>query len=286
MTRARSLRELLAAEDILVAPGAYDAWSARLVDLAGFQAAYMTGYGAAASVLAMPDLGIMTGTEMVSQATRMADAITIPLIADADNGFGEVLNVQRAVREYERGGVAAIQLEDQVSPKRCGHMESKRVLPREQMVRHVKAAVAARRDPDMVIIARTDARTVVDFDEALRRGELYAEAGADVLFIESPLDDGELVKVCETFKGIPLIANMAPGCKTPYHAFQDLQAMGFAMVIYPIDTLLAATSAVMEALASIRENGRLKPEQVKVDWNDFNRIMNLEAYVATENALR
>ena len=285
MTRARRLRELLAAKTILVAPGAYDAWSARLIEMSGFPAVYMTGYGASASLLAMPDLGLMTGSEMASQAKRLADAVKVPLIADADNGFGDVLNVQRTVREYERAGVAAIQLEDQVSPKKCGHMENKQLVDAMQMVRNVRAATAAREDPDTVIIARTDARTVAGFDEALRRADLYLSAGADLLFVESPLSDEELVGICDRFKGVPLLANMAPGCKTPYHTAGELEAMGFSLVIYPIDTLLAATSAVLLTLEHLRVDGRTPDSLISVDFKRFNELMGLQGYVDMSDAL-
>jgi 2-methylisocitrate lyase-like PEP mutase family enzyme len=281
MTRASRLRELLRSDSILVAPGAYDAWSARLVEQAGFASVYMTGFGAAASCLGMPDLGLMTATEMGSQAKRLSDAIRVPLIADADNGFGDVLNVQRTVRDYERAGVAAIQLEDQVSPKKCGHMENKQLVDTSQMVRNVKAALAAREDADTVIIARTDARSVNGLDDAYRRADAYASAGADVIFVESPLSDEELVGICKRFAGLRLMANMAPGCKTPYHTAAELGDMGFSLVIYPIDTLLAATSAMVRSLEHLRTHGKTPDELVDVDWGRFNQLMDLPRYVET-----
>lgn len=285
MTRSRRLRQILSSGSIVVAPGAFDAWSARLVELAGFQAVYMTGYGASASLLAMPDLGLMAANEMVGQAKRLADAVTVPLIADADNGFGDVLNVQRTMREYERAGVAAIQIEDQVSPKRCGHMENKQIVSSEQMVRNIKAAVAARQDKDVVIIARTDARTVVDFDEALRRADAYAKAGADLLFVESPLSDKELEGICRRFEGIPLLANMAPGCKTPYHSAAELQEIGFSLVIYPIDTLLTATGIMIQTLEHLRTSGKVPDGLLTVDFPKFNELMGLRKYIETAESL-
>jgi 2,3-dimethylmalate lyase len=285
VTRARRLRQLLSSGSIVVAPGAFDAWSARLIELAGFQAVYMTGFGASASLLAMPDLGLMAATEMVGQAKRLSDAVTVPVIADADNGFGDVLNVQRTMREYERAGVAAIQIEDQVSPKRCGHMENKQIVSTEQMVRNIKAAVAAREDKDLVIIARTDSRTVVDFDEALRRADAYAKAGADLLFVESPLSDKELQDICQRFKGIPLLANMAPGCKTPYHSASELQEIGFSLVIYPIDTLLTATGTMMQTLEHLRTAGKVPDGSLTVDFPKFNELMGLRKYIDTAQSL-
>ena len=222
---------------------------------------------------------------MADQAKRLADAVKVPLIADADNGFGDVLNVQRTVREYERAGVAAIQLEDQVSPKKCGHMENKQLVDATQMVRNIRAATAAREDPDTVLIARTDARTVIGFDEALRRADLYLSAGADLLFVESPLSDEELLGICDRFKGVPLLANMAPGCKTPYHTAGELEAMGFSLVIYPIDTLLAATSAVLRTLEHLRVDGRTPDSLISIDFKRFNELMGLQGYVDISDKL-
>jgi len=271
---------MLASGSIVVAPGAYDAWSARLVQLAGFEAVYMTGYGTAASRLAMPDLGLITASEMVDQARRLADAVQVPLIADADNGFGDVLNVQRTVRDYERAGVAAIQIEDQAFPKRCGHMKDKQLVEPGQMVRQIKAAIAARTNADLVVIARTDARSVNGLDEALRRGEAYLRAGADMLFVESPYTDAELAVICRRFAGVPLLANMSRGGWTPYHTPAELQAIGFSLVIYPINTLLAATGAALHALKELKE-GTGVPAPEPLDFQTLNALLDLPRYFAT-----
>lgn len=273
------LRDLLKEGRIVVAPGAYDAWSARLVEHAGFKAVYMTGFGASASVLGMPDLGLMTATEMAHQASRLADAVSVPVIADADTGFGNSLNIRRTVRLYEKAGVAAIQIEDQVSPKKCGHMENKQVVEKGEMTERLRTAATARSDGSLVIIARTDARAVHGLDEALRRGEAYLAAGADALFIEAPQSDEELQKVCETFRGVPLVANVVEGGKTPYHSAEELQEMGFALAIFPISGLLAATRAVMDALDEIASLGRLSGRTLHVDFKTFNRVMDLESYL-------
>src|SRR6266851_8100264 len=181
------LRELLAQPDLLVAPGAYDALSARLIAQAGFQAVYMTGFGTAASVLGQPDVGLLTMSEMVSRASALATVTgDLPLIADADTGYGNPINVRRTIHEYERAGVAGLHIEDQVWPKKCGHMESKQVIPMDEMAQKVRAAVDARQDHDFVIIARTDANAVHGLEDALRRGKAYHKAGADVIFIEAP----------------------------------------------------------------------------------------------------
>lgn len=273
------MRKRLAQPQILVAPGAYDAWSARLVERAGFEAVYMTGFGAAASLLGVPDLGLVTATEMADHAARLAAAVSVPVIADADTGFGDALNIRRTVQRYESAGAAAIQLEDQVAPKRCGHMEDKRVVDTPEMVRRLRAAVGARRDPATVILARTDARAVHGLDEALRRGEAYLTAGADALFIEAPQTQAELERVARAFRGVPLLANMVEAGKTPYRSAAELEALGFALVIFPVSLLLAATHAVARALAELRRHGRLAGETPIVDFNRFNELMGLEDYL-------
>src|SRR3984893_18474878 len=193
------LRQLLAGPNLLVAPGAYDALSARLIAQDGFPAAYMTGLGTAASVLGQPDVGLLTMSEMVARASALASVIgDLPLIADADTGYGNPINVRRTVHEYERAGVAAIHIEDQVWPKKCGHMEGKQVIPLDEMVQKIRAAVDARQDPDFVVIARTDANAVYGLEDALRRGQAYREAGADVIFIEAPRSMEELRAIAQT----------------------------------------------------------------------------------------
>jgi carboxyvinyl-carboxyphosphonate phosphorylmutase len=252
---APRLRELLAAGTPVVAPGAYDALSARLIELAGFDAVYMTGFGTAASLLGRPDVGLLTQTEMVDNARRLAAAVDVPLISDADTGYGNPINVVRTVQEFERAGVAAIHLEDQVSPKRCGHMTGKQVIPAEDMVAKLRAAVAARTDPDFVLIARTDARAVEGLDAALDRGRRYVEAGADVLFVEAPETEAEIERVADTFRGTPLLFNWAEGGRTPPVSLERLTELGFAIVIFPVGALLAATTGVVDLLRTIREQG-------------------------------
>ena len=201
---------------------AYDAWSARLVEKAGFPAVYLTGYGVSASLIGMPDIGLVSMGEMAAQARYMVSAINVPVIADADNGYGNTLNVMRIVQEYEQAGIAAIQLEDQVMPKRCGHMEGKQVLPKEEMVAKVRAAVQARKG-EMVIIARTDARAVIGFDDAIDRAQAYAEAGADVIFFEAPQSVEEMKTVAATIKK-PLLANMVEK-ETPLLTGKELEEL-------------------------------------------------------------
>ena len=253
--RAR-LRELLAAGPPLVAPGAYDALSARLVEQAGFDAVYMTGFGTTASLIGRPDVGLLGGSEMVDNARRLAAAVDVPVIADADTGYGNALNVVRTVQLYEQAGVAGIQLEDQVMPKKCGHMSGKALIGADEMAGKVRAAVAARRDPDLVVIARTDAVAVSGVDDALDRARAYADAGADLLFVEAPTSAADIERVAQELAGVaPLVLNWAEGGRTPPLSLQQMAELGFALVIYPIGTLLAATAGMRSLLATLRRDG-------------------------------
>ena len=252
---ATSLRRRLEAGEMVLAPGCYDALGARLVEEAGFSAAYMTGFGSSASQLGRPDVGLMTLHEMVDNARRIAQAVDIPVIADADTGYGNPINVIRTVHEYEAAGVSAIHLEDQVTPKKCGHMEGKQVVPAAEMAAKVAAAVAARRSPEFLIIARTDARAVEGLEAALQRARIYREAGADVLFVEAPRSTEEIETVARTFPDVPLLFNYAEGGKTPAVTHAFLLELGFRLVIFPLTILLAATGAIRSALARIRADG-------------------------------
>jgi carboxyvinyl-carboxyphosphonate phosphorylmutase len=253
--RAR-LRELLAAPAPLLAPGAYDALSARLVEQAGFDAVYMTGFGTTASLIGRPDVGLLSGAEMVDNARRIAAAVDVPVIADADTGYGNALNVVRTVQLYEQAGVAGIQLEDQVMPKKCGHMSGKALIGVDEMAGKVHAAAAARRDPDLVIVARTDAVAVHGLDDAIGRARAYAEAGADVLFVEAPTSEADIERVATELSGLaPLVFNWAEGGRTPPLSLERMTELGFSLVIYPIGTLLAATAAMRSLLATLRRDG-------------------------------
>ncbi len=259
---ARRLRELLKRPTPILAPGAFDALSARVVESAGFDAVYMTGFGSSASLLGQPDVGLLTGNEMMDNARRIAQAINVPLIADADTGYGNPLNVIRTVREYERAGIAAMHIEDQVSPKKCGHMDRKRVIPVEEMVAKIRAAVEARSDDGddgddgIVIIARTDARAIEGLDAALDRAERYRDAGADVLFVEAPQSMEEIEEIARRLRDTPLLHNWAEGGqKTPHVPLKELSPLGYKIIIYPISLLLAATQAMRAAAAQIREEG-------------------------------
>ena len=252
----RRLRELLAGPGPLIAPGAYDALTARLVEQAGFDVVYMTGFGATAGLTGRPDVGLLTGTEMVDNARRIAAAVDVPVIADADTGYGNAVNVVRTVQLYEQAGVAGLHLEDQVSPKKCGHMAGKQVIPGEEMTGKIRAAVAARRDPDLVLIARTDAAAVEGLDGAIARARSYAAAGADLLFVEAPTSAEAIAQVARELAGVaPLVFNGAEGGRTPLLSRDRLAELGFALVLYPIGTLLAATAGVQALLRTLRRDG-------------------------------
>jgi len=252
---AARLRALLESGQTIVAPGAFDPLAARLVEEAGFPAVYMTGFGTSAALIGRPDVGLLTMTEMAASAGRIADCVDIPVIADADTGYGNPLNVIRTVGAYEAAGVAGIHIEDQVAPKKCGHMEGKLVIPAPEMMAKVRAAVEARTQPEFVIIARTDARAVEGLEQALARARSYREAGADVLFIEALVSEAEVEEAARAFPGVPLLFNWAEGGKTPPVGLARLTELGYRIVIFPISTLLAATAAMRAVLAEIARSG-------------------------------
>ena len=284
MSRSKVLRNLLADNHILMAPGAYDAWSARLIEAAGFPVVYMTGYGVSASTLGRPDIGLISFQEMLTAARNICACTTVPVIADADNGYGSTLNVVRTVREYENAGVSGIQLEDQVMPKRCGHMEGKQVIPKEEMVAKLRAAAYARQDPDTVLIARTDAVAVNGYEDAIDRAIAYRDAGADVIFVEA-MQTHEQVQNAAARVGAPLMANMVEHGKTPLDTAENLFAMGFRIAIYPVAPLYAATKAVESMLRVLKEREDLVPcMEYEVDFPSFNRMIGLDELRALEKS--
>lgn len=273
------LRELLTREQIIIAPGVYDGLTARLVEEAGFEAMYMTGAGISFTRLGQPDLGLLALMEMVQQAAYIAGATTLPVIADGDTGYGNAINVQRTIREYERAGVAAIQLEDQAFPKRCGHLAGKELITAEEMAGKIRAARAARQDADFVIIARTDARSVLGLDAALRRADIYLEAGADVLFIESPYSEEELQTVAEAFLDVPLLANMVEGGNTPSLSAADLQEMGYKIVIFPNSLTRRFAQAGLELLQTLRREGTTGPLLDRMlSFTQINELFDIERF--------
>ena len=248
------MRKLLQAPEPTLAPGAYDALSARLIEAAGFPAVYMTGFGTAASLFGRPDVGLLGMSEMVANAHRIVEAVGVPVIADADTGYGNPINVIRTVHEYEQAGVAAIHIEDQLAPKKCGHMEGKQLVSAEDMIAKLRAAVAAR-GSDLLLIARTDARAVEGLDHALTRAKQYRDAGADIIFFEAPQSQAEIETVARQLADVPLLFNWAEGGKTPPVSYSYLRELGFRIIIFPIGALLAATRGIRELLAVIRSDG-------------------------------
>jgi 2-methylisocitrate lyase-like PEP mutase family enzyme len=269
---AARLRALLESGQTVVAPGAFDPLAARLVEEAGFPAVYMTGFGTSAALIGRPDVGLLTMTEMAASAGRIADCVDIPVIADADTGYGNPLNVIRTVGAYEAAGVAGIHIEDQVAPKKCGHMEGKLVISAQEMAAKVRAAVEARAQPEFVIIARTDARAVEGLEQALERARLYREAGADALFIEALVSEAEVEEAARAFPGVPLLFNWAEGGKTPPVTLARLTELGYRIVIFPISTLLAATAAMRAILREIAVSGT--PAAALADLPTFGEFVD------------
>lgn len=284
MTHATRLRSLLAAETMLQAPGVYDGITARLVELAGFSAAYMTGAGTSLS-LGYPDLGLVTMTEMVGNAATITRTIDLPVIADADTGYGNELNVTRTIKEYERAGVAGIHLEDQVSPKRCGHLVGKEVVPRDEFVAKIRAAVAARRNPDFTLIARTDARAVLGLDEAIWRVNAALEAGADVAFVEAIPTLEELAAVPKLVRG-PCLLNVVQGGKTPELSMDDAQAMGYRLAILPSLLLSTMMETAETVLAALKASNRPPSASGKLDVAGRFRRFRSDEWDALRNRFR
>jgi 2,3-dimethylmalate lyase len=280
------LRSRLRAKELLVAPGVFDGISARIADHMGFEALYMTGYGTVASHLGLPDAGIATYSDMVGRVEVIAGGTTTPLIADGDTGYGGLLNVQHTVRGYEAAGAVAIQLEDQEFPKKCGHMLGRRVVPIEDMVDKVKVAVASRESGDFLIIARTDARTTLGLDEALRRAEAYAKAGADILFVESPESVEEMRAIGRSFDR-PLMANMVEGGRTPVLDRKTLEEIGYSIAIYPAFGFLAAGDALRSAYRHLKEKGSSVGANVPLyKFGEFSELMGFDAVSEFDKAYR
>ncbi|MDH4095158.1 MAG: isocitrate lyase/PEP mutase family protein [Betaproteobacteria bacterium] len=253
-----TLRSLLAAGEFVLAPGVFEMFSAKIADRMGFKALYMTGYGISASHLGVADAGLVTYRDMVERARTIAQGTRTPLIADADTGFGGLLNVRETVRGYEAAGVQAIQIEDQEMPKKCGHTPNRRVVPLAEAVKRVEVAVEARRSSDFLVIARTDARTALGLDEAIRRARAFAKAGADVLFVEAPESEEEFARIgAELAPHAKLLANMVPTGRSPMLPAEKLKARGFSIAIYPSAGMGAACAALEAAYAHLKQHGSL-----------------------------
>jgi 2-methylisocitrate lyase-like PEP mutase family enzyme len=286
MNVRRTLRSLVEKRNGLVVPGAYDGISARLVERAGFPVVYMTGYGTSASRLGLPDLGFAGLAEMADHARNLAAAVTVPLIADADTGYGNALSVRRTVQAYEAAGVAGLHIEDQVAPKRCGHLSGHQVIPRGEFAGKIRAAAEARQDPDFLIIARTDAISAVDFDEALRRGEAALKAGADMLFIEAPRDEAQVQRVAGAFDA-PLLYNYAPGGRSPLLPFARLRELRYAVILLPVDTLLVGVRAIADFLGELKKRDDVTSLGDRyMPFADFNQLIGAMAMMEAADRYR
>ena len=276
------LRKLLSRKEILVVPGVHDGLTARIVETEGFNALYMTGYGTSASMLGKPDVGLLTLTEMAARASRLVDAVDIPVIADADTGYGNAVNVTRTVREYEKAGVACLQLEDQVAPKKCGHMLGREIISIEEMTGKIKAACDARQDDELLIMARTDARTSFGIKEAIERGKAYEEAGADIIFIESPETEEEMKQITSSFS-VPVLANMVEHGRTPFLPVSALEEIGYDLVIFPVTSTYVIAKAVSEVMKTLKETGstgNIVDEMIA--FEEFNKLIGLPAICEIE----
>ncbi len=273
----QNLRSLLASGEFILAPGVYEMMSARIADRMGFKALYMTGYGVSLSHLGLADAGLVTYRDMVDRARTIAGGITKPLIADADTGFGGLINIRETVRGYEAAGVQAMQIEDQEMPKKCGHTPNRRVVPLKDMLRRIEVALDARRSKDFLVIARTDARTAHGIDEAIARGRAFAEAGADIVFVESPESEDEFRKVGDALRGKAwLLANMVPSGRSPEIARETLASFGFSIAIYPSAGMAAACAALEGAYSHLGKTGVTAGSPVPV-W-DMNQMHDLAGF--------
>ena len=283
---AAALRALLAGQDATVVVGAVNALSARLVERAGFACCFVTGAGLANAQFGLPDIGLVTLTEVTEEAARICDAVGIPVIVDADTGFGGPLSVMRTVHLLERAGAAAVQIEDQAMPKRCGHFAGQRLVEPAEMLARIDAALSARADPDLVLIARTDARSVLGFEEAITRARLYAEAGADVIFLEAPRTVEELRRIPAELAGTPVLLNVVEGGRTPQLPLEELRAMGYRLVLHANLLLRVMLKAGEEALAHLYDHGDSADLAERVlGWEQRQALVDLERFDDLENRL-
>jgi 2,3-dimethylmalate lyase len=283
--RAAKLRDLLSRSVPLTAPGCYDALGARLIEQAGFDVVYMTGFGTSASMLGRPDIGLVHQGEMVDNLRRIVRATSLPVIADADTGYGNELNVIRTVQLWEQAGAAGFHLEDQVTPKKCGHMSDKQVIPVDDAVAKIRAAVAARSNPNTVIIARTDARAVEGLNAAIDRAKRFADAGADMLFVEALQTEHEIETVSAQLNGYPLVFNWVDGGKTPPLPYDRIAELGFRLILCPISTLLAATIAIQQTLTVIKQHGTPDSDHTSSSsFVDFTDLIGLPEVAAIQQS--
>jgi len=275
-TKKRDLRNRIEQGEFICAPGVFDLISARIADRLEFPALYMTGYGVVASSLGLPDAGLAGYSDMVERVDRIASATSTPVIADGDTGYGGLLNVDHTVRGYERAGACAIQLEDQVSPKKCGHTPDRKVIPVEDMVSKIKVALTARDSEDFLVIARTDSRTGLGIEEAIRRGQAFADAGADIIFVESPESVEEMAEIGRRIEK-PLLANIVVGGSTPLLSISELSDIGYQLAIFPGSAFLAMGAAVESVYTHIKSNGSTADLQTPLyEFQAFNQLMGFD----------
>jgi len=282
MNPRQKLKELLQRNKLLVAPGCFDGLSARLAEEAGFEAAYLSG-GAVARSMGIPDIGLVTMSEVIERAAQVVSAVKIPVIADADTGYGNAINLVRTVREFERVGVAAIHIEDQITPKRCGHLEGKEVISLSEMGKKLEAAIASRTDSDFCLIARTDARGVHGFDDAIQRAKAFAQLGVDAVFVEAPQSEAELEEIPRRLPGIRLLVNVFKGGKTPMLPVERLEKMGYRIAIYPSETQRAAIYAMRMALGLLKKDGTTEAmDEALTTFKERDKIVGLDDWQELE----
>jgi 2-methylisocitrate lyase-like PEP mutase family enzyme len=282
MSSRQVLKQLFKRDRLLVAPGCFDGLSARLVEEAGFDAAYLSG-GALARSMGIPDIGLVTMSEVIERAAQVVSAVKIPIIADADTGYGNAVNLVRSVKEFERTGVAAIHIEDQITPKRCGHLDGKEVIPLAEMEKKLEAALASRTDPDFCIIARTDARGVHGLEDAIRRGRAFAKLGVDAVFVEAPQSEAELEEIPRALPNVPLLVNVFKGGKTPMLPVERLQQMGYRIAIYPSETQRAAIHAMRQALGLLKRDGTTeKMDDALTTFKERDKVVGLDEWQQLE----
>jgi 2-methylisocitrate lyase-like PEP mutase family enzyme len=283
MNLRQTLKKLLNRKQLLVAPGCFDGLSARLVQEAGFEAAYLSG-GAIARSMGIPDIGLVTMSESIERAAQVVSAIQIPVIADADTGYGNAVNLVRSVREFERIGVAAIHIEDQITPKRCGHLDGKEVISRAEMEMKLKAALDTRTDPDFCIIARTDARGVHGLEDAIGRAQAFAKLGVDAIFVEAPQSESELAEIPKRLPDVPLLVNVFKGGKTPMLPMERLQQMGYRIAIYPSETQRAAIHAMRSALTTLKRDGTTESIDASLTtFKERDKVVGLDDWQKIEH---
>jgi 2-methylisocitrate lyase-like PEP mutase family enzyme len=282
MNSRQVLKQLFKRDRLLVAPGCFDGLSARLVEEAGFEAAYLSG-GAVARSMGIPDIGLVTMSEVIERAAQVVSAIKIPVVADADTGYGNAVNLVRSVKEFERTGVAAIHIEDQITPKRCGHLDGKEVIPMAEMEKKLEAALASRSDPDFCIIARTDARGVHGLEDAIQRGRAFAKLGVDAVFVEAPQSEAELEEIPRALPNVPLLVNVFKGGKTPMLPMERLQQMGYRIAIYPSETQRAALHAMRQALGLLKREGTTeKMDDALTTFKERDKVVGLDEWQQLE----